>query len=281
MPFVWNTILREGQLFGDAAAGSTARLTNELFFSYPGYNEMFAGGADPRIDSNNKVPNPNVTVFEWLNRRPGFEGRVAAFGSWDVLPSILNTERSRIAVGSGWTVVPNATTDREHAINQLAADLPRAWDYGPLDAPIVYAAIETLRTRKPRVLYVMLGEGDEWAHQGRYDLYLDATFRADRFIERIWMTAQGMPEYAGRTSLLLTTDHGRGATTTDWMNHGRDVPAAERTWIAVLGPDVAPRGVRRDVNVTTAQIAATIAALVGEDFATAYPGAAAPLPFRR
>jgi hypothetical protein len=128
---------------------------------------------------------------------------------------------------------------------------------------------------------VMLGEGDEWAHQGRYDLYLDATFRADRFIERIWMTAQGMPEYAGRTSLLLTTDHGRGASTTVWMNHGRDVPAAERTWIAVLGPDVAPRGVRRDVNVTTAQIAATIAALVGEDFATAYPGAAAPLPFRR
>ena len=78
------------------------------------------------------------------------------------------------------------TTDREREINQLAADLPRHWDYGPVDAPIVYAAIETLRTRKPRVLYVMLGEGDEWAHQGRYDLYLDATYRADRFIERIW-----------------------------------------------------------------------------------------------
>ena len=201
-----------------------ARLTNGLLFSYPGYSEMFAGKADPRIDSNNKVPNPNVTVLEWLNKRPGFEGRVAAFGSWDVLPSILNTERSRIPVGSGWMAVPNPTTDRERAINQLAADLPRHWDYGPLDAPVVYAAIETLRTRKPRVLYVMLGEGDEWAHQGRYDLYLDATFRADRFIERIWTTVQAIPEYAGRTSLVLTTDHGRGATTTDWTNHGRDVP---------------------------------------------------------
>ena len=175
----------------------------------------------------------------------------------------------------------DATTDREREINQLAADLPRHWDYGPVDAPIVYAAIETLRTRKPRVLYVMLGEGDEWAHQGRYDLYLDATFRADRFIERIWTTVQAIPEYAGRTSLLLTTDHGRGATTTDWMNHGRDVAAAERTWIAVLGPDVAPLGVRRDVNVTTSQIAATIASLVGEDYRTAVPDAAAPLPVSR
>ena len=163
----------------------------------------------------------------------------------------------------------------------MASDLPRHWDYGPVDAPIVYAAIETLRTRKPRVLYVMLGEGDEWAHQGRYDLYLDATFRADRFIERIWTTVQAIPEYAGRTSLLLTTDHGRGATTTDWMNHGREVAAAERTWIAVLGPDVAPLGVRRDVNVTTSQIASTIASLVREDYRAAVPDAAAPLPLSR
>lgn len=280
MPFVWRTVARDGQIFGDATAGSTSRLTNGLFFSYPGYSEMFAGRADPRIDSNDKVPNPNVTVFEWLLRRPGFEGRVAAFGAWDVLPSILNTGRSRIPTGSGWAVVPNATTDRERAIDQLAADLPRFWSYGPVDAPVVYAAIETLRTRTPRVLYVMLGEGDEWAHQGRYDLYLDATFRADRFIERIWTVAQAIPEYAGRTSLLVTTDHGRGATTTDWKNHGRDVPAAERTWIAVLGPGVAPLGVRRDVNVTTSQVAATIASLAGEDFAAAVPGTAAVLPLR-
>ena len=280
LPFVWNEISRNGQILGDADAGSTVRLTNGLWFSYPGYNEMLAGKADPRVDSNDKVPNPNITVLEWLNRRPGFEGRVAAFGSWDVLPSILNVDRSRIPVGSGWTVVPNARTERERAINDLAADLPRHWDYGTPDAPVVYAAIETLRTRKPRVLYVMLGEGDEWAHQGRYDLYLDATFRADRFIERLWTTVQSMPEYAGRTSLLITTDHGRGSTTTDWMNHGRDVPAAERTWIAVLGPGVAPLGVRRDVNATTSQVAATIASLVGQDFAAAMTGVAAPLPLR-
>ena len=133
-----------------------------------------------------------MTVLEWLNSRPGFAGRVAAFGSWDVLPSILNVERSGIPVGTGWQPVPRPATDRDRAINQLAADLPRYWDYGPFDAPIVYAALESMRTQQPRVLYVMLGEGDEWAHEGRYDLYLDATQRADRFIQRIWETAQSM-----------------------------------------------------------------------------------------
>ena len=112
----------------------------------------------------------------------------------------------------------------------------------------------------------MLGEGDEWAHAGRYDLYLDATFRADRFIERIWNTVQSLPEYKDRTTLLVTTDHGRGATTKDWKDHGRKVPAAEATWMAAIGPAVPALGLRESMTVTTSQLAATIAAAVGEDF---------------
>jgi hypothetical protein len=280
MPFMWKTIATKGQIFGDPDAGSVARLTNGLWFSYPGYSEMFAGLADPRIDSNDKKPNPNITVLEWLHRRAGFAGRVAAFGSWDVLPSILNVERSGVVVGNAWKPAPDAATERAREINQLAADLPRYWNYGPFDAPIVYAALEHLRTRKPRVLYVMLGEGDEWAHEGRYDLYLDATQRADGFIERLWSTAQSMAEYRDRTALIVTTDHGRGAAIEDWRNHGREVPAAERVWIGMTGAGVPALGVRRSITVTTSQIAATIAALVGEDFRAAVPAAAPPLPLR-
>jgi hypothetical protein len=278
MPFMWSTVAVRGQIFGDPGRQSRAHVTNGLWFSYPGYNEMFAGSGDPRIDSNDKIPNPNVTVLEWLNTRPGFAGRVAAFGSWDVLPSILNTARSGIPVGSGFTPVPVARTERERAINELATDLPRHWEYGPVDAPIVYAALESLRTSRPRVLYVMLGEGDEWAHSGRYDLYLDATLRADRFIQRLWETVESLPEYKGRTTLLITTDHGRGATTADWTDHGRKVPAAETTWMAAMGPGVAPLGVRPSITVTTSQLAATIAAVVGEDFRRAAPSAAPALP---
>jgi hypothetical protein len=187
-PVLWSEVATKGQIFGDPSVGSRAHVTNGLWFSYPGYNEMFAGVADPRIDSNNKLPNPNLTVLEWLNSRPAFKGKVAAFGAWDVLPYILNSNRSGIPVGTGFTPVPAPVTDRERAINQLASDLPRYWEYGTLDAPVVYAALEAIRTTQPRVLYLMLGEGDEWAHEGKYDLYLDAAYRADRFIERVWTT---------------------------------------------------------------------------------------------
>src|SRR4051794_139835 len=49
MPFFWNTIAREGQIFGDQKRKAPTRLTNGLKFSYPGYSEMFCGFADPDI----------------------------------------------------------------------------------------------------------------------------------------------------------------------------------------------------------------------------------------
>ena len=174
--------------------------------------------------------------------------------------------------------MPDPHTDRERAINDMADDLPPIWEGAPLDAPIMHAAIESLRTRRPRVLYVLLGETDEWAHETRYDLYLDAAFRADRFIRRLWEAAQSMPDYKGRTALVVAVDHGRGATPADWTDHGRKVPAAERTWMAVMGPGTPAMGLRDGLTVTTAQVAATIATLVGEDFRRAIPAAAPALP---
>ena len=76
MPFLWTVVARRGQLYGNADKASPAKVANGINLSYPGYNEMFTGSPDPRIDSNDKRPNPNVTVFEWLNRRPGYRGKV-------------------------------------------------------------------------------------------------------------------------------------------------------------------------------------------------------------
>ena len=101
MPFLWTFVARRGQLFGNAAKASPAQVANGIKFSYPGYNELFTGSPDPRIDSNDKRPNPNVTVFEWLNRRPTIPGGVRAVGSWDRYPYILNGERSGLSIVAG------------------------------------------------------------------------------------------------------------------------------------------------------------------------------------
>ena len=84
-----------------------------------------------------------------------------------------------------------------------------------------------------------------------------------------------------KTSLVITTDHGRGTTRINWTDHGKDVPLAEFIWIAVMGPDTPALGVRENIETTQSQVAATIAYLLGEDFSTASPKAAAALPEAR
>lgn len=106
MPFLWNTIAHGGagfggQIYGNRDLGSDAFVTNGLNFSYPGYNETLCGFPDARIDSNDKVPNPNVTVFEWLHRKLAFHGKVAAFGAWDAFPFIFNAPRAGFPVNAG------------------------------------------------------------------------------------------------------------------------------------------------------------------------------------
>jgi hypothetical protein len=280
LPFIWGVVAREGQIHGDASRGSRVRVTNDLWFSYPGYNEMLSGAADPRVDSNDKKPNPNVTVLEWLNQRPDFAGKVAAYGSWDVLPFIVAAERSKLHVNADGPALLEPASDTERLLNAFTAELPRLWSSERLDAITSTGALEYLRTRKPRVLYVMLGETDAWAHDRRYDQYLDAAFRSDRFVRRLWEAAQSLPAYRGKTALVLATDHGRGPTPRDWTDHGQKVPPAEAIWMAVMGPHTPALGVREGVQATQSQLAATVAALLGlgEEFRAARPEAAPPLP---
>lgn len=276
LPFVWGVLAKQGQLYGNADAGSTAKVTNGKKFSYPGYSEMLTGAPDARIDSNAKRPNPNINVLEWLNTRPEYRGKVAAFGSWDVFPYILNEERAGFPVIAGFDPIPGADlTERQKLINELLVDTHRAWADSCLDSFTMAAAMEAVRKDQPRVLYIALGETDTFAHEGRYDHYLHAAHRFDIALRKLWETLQSMPAYKGSTALMITTDHGRGEAPTGWKSHGEKVDGAENIWIGALGPDTPALGMRRDVpGVTQAQVAATVAALLGADYRAEQPNAA-------
>ncbi len=281
LPFLWSVIAARGQVFGNQSIGSVARLKNGKKFSYPGYQELLAGFPDPRIDRNRKVPNPNASVLEWLNRRPGFAGRVAAFGTWDVLPYILNRERSGLHILAGSEPIrDDPLSERQATINDLLRDTIAPWGEGnPFDSFAFHAAFDYLRRHHPRVLYLQFGETDEWAHQGDYRLYLRAAQLEDRMTRLLWECAQSIAP--GRVSLVLTTDHGRGSGD-KWTIHGEEAEGAEDIWIAVIGANVAPMGERGPTSpVTQGQVAATVARLAGEDYAASVPQAAAALPISK
>ena len=90
------------------------------------------------------------------------------------------------------------------------------------------------------------------------------------------------PARTDRTHLILTTDHGRGHTATDWRDHGEKVTGADAVWIAFVSPRLAARGEwRAHAPLTTSQIASTIAAWMGVDWQALSPDAAPPLQPRQ
>jgi len=250
MPFVWSRLAAKGVLFGNRDAGSRVSVTNGLNFSYPGYNELLVGYADPRIDRNDYGPNPNVTVFEWLNRRAEFRGRVAVAGAWDAFADIFNRRRSGL---------PMHASRRE-----------------PFDRVTHQAALRFLKQHRPRALFVAYVETDDHAHSGRYDRTLDAAHAVDSYLAALWNAVQSDARYRGRTTLIFTADHGRGGTATDWTSHGQDVAGAHEVFVAMIGPGVRPHGEwRGSTALTQSQVAATVAAALGLDYRRDVPRAAA------
>jgi hypothetical protein len=268
LPFFWRTIAEEGQLYGHRTHGCTVDATNNMLFSYPGYNEILTGAADDdRIDSNDKRPNPNVTVLEFVHRQEGFQDRVAAFGSWDVFPYIINEARSGVPVNAGFETATGDLTAKEQFLNELQPQIPSPWGTVRLDAFTHHYAMEHLKQHRPRLLYVAYGETDDFGHDGDYQQYLHAARRTDAFIEALWTFVQSDSQYRDTTTLLITTDHGRGAGD-EWTSHGTDIEGARDIWIAALGPDTPPRGeVTTNCEWYQNQVASTVAALLGLDYA--------------
>jgi hypothetical protein len=278
LPFFWNTIAKQGQIYGNANKGSSSIVTNGKKFTYPGFNEIFTGSPDDRIDKNEKRYNPNLSVLEWLHRKPEFAGRVVGFANWAVHPYILNTQRSGIPVWSGFdTNFPGVPGSRLELVQQMQKDTIQIWYDMTFDSFYFHAANEYIKEKQPRLVWLALSETDEWAHAGNYEHYLQAANNTDKYIHKLWDTVQSLPAYQDKTTFIITCDHGRG-TGAEWKNHGGDVVGAEKTWLAVLGPDTRPLGERTNIpQVTHSQIAATLAALLGEDYHGAVPKSGAPI----
>jgi len=277
-PFLWGQVAVHGQLFGNRDLGSDSHVTNGFDFSYPGYNETLTGAGDPRINSNDNIPNPNVTVFEWLNQKPDFKGRVAAFGAWENFDNIFNKARSGIVTNSSYTPFTDMPVTPELALlNHLKEESVRVWPDEIFDPPMFYTALEYVKYAKPRVLFLGLGETDDWAHAGSYAEYLNAAHRSDEYIGKLWALIQTMPEYKDQTTLVVLPDHGRGVGV-KWTTHGQETPESSQTWMAWIGPDTAALGERSNaLPVTESQVAATLAALLGEDYHAAFPKSGAPI----
>jgi hypothetical protein len=250
--------------------GNSVRVANAYRVSYPGYSEILTGRAqDAVIQGNKPIQNPTETILEFLRRKWELRpGQAALFASWQVFHAIAERRPGSITINAGFRALEGADlSPRLRELSRMQFELLTPWRSVRHDYITMEMALKYLKTQRPRAMHVALGETDDWAHDRRYDRVLETASYFDQCLRRLWETLQSMPEYQGKTTMLVTPDHGRGHTLADWHGHGDDVEGAEYIWIGALGPDTPAAG-----EITAAEesfqrdIAPTLLDLAGLDY---------------
>ncbi len=267
MPFFWNEIAVNGQLYGNRLKGCNVNLTNKYWFSYPGYSEMLTGFADDSVNSNDKKYNPNISVFEVANKSEVYKNKVAAITSWDCFPFILNDKRNGIYVNAGNQHAEGNISDNEKLLNDIIDNMEIFSDDVRYDIFTYYYVLEYLKTKSPRLLFIQFDETDDFGHMGMYDRYLMTAHQDDKVLGELWHWLQSQPQYKDQTTLIITCDHGRGSSENEqWRSHGAKTIGSDQTWIAIIGPDTPAKGEITSGQFYTNQIAKTIALLMNVNY---------------
>ena len=268
MPFLWNTIAGQGQIYGNRQFSNRMDVTNFYKISYPGYNEMLTGYPDPFFIPNVPMNNRNTNILEYLDTKKEYAGKVAAFSSWNIFSAILNKKRNRLPSNCGYEPIPSDSTLNSEILGE-SQELVAKKTHTRYDLLTFLSAREYIEHHKPRVVLIGFGETDEFAHGRQYDLYLQQANNVDKMIAELWYYVQTDPFYRNKTTFLITTDHGRGRKNSTWFKHGILTGGSGEIWFAIIGPGITPQGeIKTSSRIYQKQIAPTIADLLGEEFIT-------------
>ena len=270
-PFLWNTIAKQGRLYGNRDLNSAFSVRNQTNISYPGYAEIFTGYADTAIKNNEMVYNKNTNVFEFLNQQKTLKGKVASFASWNRANGYLNIKSSSFFINGGYEDVKgNNLSVMQQTLNNLQQNYV-SWEHSRADHITYLQAKEYLRINKPRVLSIGFAWTDDMAHDGSYPNYLEKVYIMDNMIQDLWGYVQTVPQYKNKTALLVIVDHGRGLAD-EWRSHGPNTKHANETWLAVIAPGISPAGEMRNTKTYyNDQLAQTIAKMLGYTFTAKHP----------
>jgi hypothetical protein len=242
MPNVRRLFFDGGVVLGAPGRGAGIGALGPRYVSLPAYVELMTG-ARSTCWSNDCDPVIGWTVAEEL--RGEAPGAAAVFASWERIAAVF-PEPGTLAVqagrGAGDEPLPH----------------PGNGGYRP-DRVTARRALAHLVERRPRFLWIALGDTDEWGHRNDYRGYLDALRAADAVIGEVAAHLAEMPGYGERAALLVTTDHGRDD---GFADHGGK--ASADVWLMARGAGVASVGA-----VSTAKrrhlrdVAPTVLSLLG------------------
>jgi hypothetical protein len=281
LPFFWKTLAPMGIVYGNPAHGNHVKVQNRVLWSMPGFTEIMTGAPRAAVTDNDNARHPHRTALEYAREALGLGyAEVAQVGSWEGFKlAAASRDDAFLMVGVHDTIPAPWGSPQIDQLAALRRQVMGLWEEGSNDVLTFRMAQDFLVRNQPRVLWLALVNSDDWAHADRYDRYLEYLHLADSLLGELWQTLQSLDAYRDRTTLIVTTDHGRGLQGNDWAEHEITIPGSDDIWLAVVGPDTPDRGEATDPGMLyQGQVAATLLQFLGLDMREVDPAALPPVP---
>lgn len=265
---------RDSETFGDPARANIPFLaelarTDGLFSravkntgatkTMPGHCALFTGCNEQLKNSANYVfgfrqpcPQPShPTLFERLRKERGLPAGAA----------VLHSSKMKIA-GLAFSSAPGYgdAFGAKNTCGKWALFGPGYSD----DRRTFERAVREMREGDPTLLVVHFAGPDSRGHDADSTGYIAAIRESDGYVRELWRLASELPDWRGKTTLIVTADHGRheDGVANGFVDHGCDCDGCRAILFAAAGPDF-----RRAVEITVARrqvdVAATVAELLG------------------
>ena len=268
-PIFWKKHAQNSTIFGHRESKSPMTVDGTPV-SLPGYKSIFLGH-DHDCNDNNCGRVLTETFPERIARELKLNKyQVAGFSSWGKIELALEHDPGNIFVNTNITDVDDETVDSViDSLNALQKlDPPKGWGGARRDIYTWAQGMYYLQKHQPRFLYIGLDDSDEYGHLNQYEKYLATLHQYDKWIDELITQLKSMGDYGINTTIIITTDHGRGKGK-KWTGHADfswnpHIFTGKHIWCAMLGNQVKPLGIVKKVKGKSHQsIRPTIELLFG------------------
>jgi len=266
MPHLHALVADRGSALGAPGQGPPIAASGPNFVSLPGYTEIFSGRRRHDCADNDCAPARFPTVMDQARALSSRPSDVAVFASWDKIERAASVDPASLVVSTG-----RSSTSHEESLRDVDATrdpldrgahadpFPGHGDFRP-DRFTAALALGYLEAKRPRLMFLGLGEPDEYAHEGNYAGYLASLRAADATLGEIFAILGRMGARGEHTTVIVTADHGRGR---DYRFHGRAFPESGRVWLVAAGGGIEVRGLAHAARPhRLADVAPTVRALL-------------------
>ncbi len=227
---------RDSFISGDRRNGIESVISNRQMISLPAYQSIMAGKTVAcRTNSCGRIE--TETFPERIQRELNLKKtEVATLASWPMISSAVEHQKGRTFVNTGIQPILEGIIDSNTtALNKKQTETLPSWSDARQDEFTFAQALNYLKNNRPRFLFISLNDSDEWAHSGDYAKYISTLKGYDEKLKILFDTLEHMGDYGQSTSVIFTTDHGRGDGE-NWKNHGAHYPESKYIWLYGRNP---------------------------------------------